>query len=151
MAGKRRFSGNYCDIKARDFIVLTRGSQTLFEPHRMPPDRGDKILNALFKADILKVLDISENKELILQLMTTKKDNEHLIDAEAVGAFITALRPIPWNFSKITNPKKHKKPEKLDPRMAFWTGKDRPEITEPTYDQEIDHINEEYEYYGYEG
>lgn len=149
LAGDLEFASNHCDMGGIDFIKATRGSKSYFEPHRMPKDRGEKIINSLFKSGILKIHDVPKNKELIMQLMTTLKKNEMLVESEAVGALITAVRPIPWDFSKITNPVKPKKTEKLNERMAFWLGKDRPQQDELTTEQELDYLNEDYQFYGY--
>jgi phage terminase large subunit-like protein len=140
-------SHSYADKKmSKDFIKVALSGGSGFQETRKPKDNGAKLINSLFESGILKIVDKKPLYPLITQMKNARKKDEDIEGLDMLGAFITAVTNIPWNFATILNPNKPKKDpyEGLSERERFYRGLDRPLETTDTYDKEIQEINEDY-------
>lgn len=145
--------GTFCDSKAKDFIDLANRSGFAFQSVPVPEDRGDKLFNSLFKAGILKIVDIGATDKLLNQIQSCKRSDKDLIDYEYVGAMIVAAINLPWNLSEaVKDDGEPKDPyEHMDERLRWYKGIDRPELTgTDDYEAELSEANEDFGAIGYE-
>ena len=136
---------SYADKKrCRDFITVAASGGSPFTPVRKTKDNGEKLLNSLFETRILRVAKRKALSPLIGEITSVKRSDEDLEGYDFVGALVTCVTSLPWDFKSVFIKKKPKVDpyEGMDERERWHKGLDRP-ITNPySYDQEIQEINE---------
>lgn len=90
------------DHAAKDFKTISDRAGDSFLSADKAHDRGEEILNTLFKHSMLFIFDSIEGQKLDQQLMTLMKDTPK---TKAVDDYADAMRyaavTIPWDFSHI--------------------------------------------------
>ncbi len=90
------------DAGARDFFTIASRAHEGFVPADKSRDKGEQILNTLFKNDMLYVYATPELQKLATELSTLKRDTPK---TKARDDFCDALRyavsQIPWDWSMI--------------------------------------------------
>lgn len=112
MKGKQVMAGQYYDWACRDFLTIANTMGEPFMPADKSHERGEEILNVLFKNQMLYIYaDDPELEKLAGELMTLLEETDK---RKAKDDFIDALRyavtQIPWDFSGILaiEPEDHK-------------------------------------------
>jgi hypothetical protein len=94
------FSGEYYDHRARDFYLLSETHGFGFQ--KANKDRGDDMLNMLFKNEMLDIDEGPHTDELVAEYMTLRVDQAKTtakddgIDSNRYG-----ISDIPWNITNI--------------------------------------------------
>lgn len=103
------------DWASKDFKTISDRNGAGFIAADKDHERGEQILNTLFKHNMLVVYETEELQKLAVELMTLRKDQPK---GKAKDDFSDALRyavtRIPWDFTSITGakPEGYEEPEK---------------------------------------
>ena len=141
-SGEKRFSGCWGNVGARDFIKITASSPPYFESTTKPPDCNEKLINSLFKSNLLKLR--AGNDALSFALSNTSRKNDELKNAEVLGALVMCASNVPWNYSKIlglVSPNKEKPKAKPKDRWSA-SGLSRLQVNDTTADEfnQVNHL-----------
>lgn len=94
------------DWSSKDFKTISDRNGGGFIPADKDHERGEQILNVLFKNDMIAIYDTEELQKLIRELVVLRKD---IPKNKAKDDFTDALRycvtRIPWDWSAITGEK----------------------------------------------
>ncbi len=133
MKGQQVLSGQYYDWASKDFFEIATRMGHPFQQAEKSHEKGEQVLNVLFKSGMLAIYDDPELRKLAQELATLRKDAPK---NKAKDDFTDALRyaatRIPWDWSVATraeeNPAPPPKPlsamqqEVTDRRKAFEDG-----------------------------
>lgn len=152
MRGKMRPTGQYYDHQSADFKTICQSRKIPFLPANKSQDRGEVLLNTLFKMQILALYDEPEILKLAGELEGLKRSvNKSDARDDLIDALRFAAMCVPWDFEKvkfrIKNKVKADEEAAMTDREKFRRGllkKDNKGID--LIENEIDEANE---YYGY--
>ena len=145
-------TGQFYDWASKDFFQIASRMGEPFIPADKAREKGEEILNVLFKNDMLFVYESPEIQKLAGELISLMKDTDK---RKAKDDFYDALRycvmGVPWDFSVITGakpagwsepekPKNRKEQEIEDRRNAF----SQPKSEEEKLEDEFNEWNELY-------
>jgi phage terminase large subunit-like protein len=158
-AERHGFTNCWCNVEGKDFIEIAKNREPYVTPMKMPKFQSAKMMNSLFKYNVLSIVKNSEMAEdFIYQLQNADKDDDNFKETEMVGALVLGCSQIPWQFSKIMGfVEKPRKKLDMPERLKFWRGlgeyAPREEID--SYDRDMEELNDslenfdqEAEYYG---
>lgn len=156
MKGKIKPVAQYYDWASKDFSTISERAGESFQPADKTKDSGEKLLNALFKTEMLKIYKTDDSMKLVHELENLS-NKTHKVNAkdDLTDALRYAATRIPWDFSAINGPKlKGKDPyEGLTERQANYLKekKDRNSGIHHLIDQEeFEEWNHLYDNLGYE-
>ncbi len=103
LKGKLSLTAQYYDYICRDFFTIASRIGEPFQPADKSRDKGDEIINTLFKSGALAIFDIPELEPLISELSTLKQETSKKV---AVDDFVDSMRyalsKIPFDWERIT-------------------------------------------------
>lgn len=125
LRGNRVCNGQYYDQSDRDFFEISTRMGEPFVPADKSHEKGEQVVNVLFKNDMLFVHDTEELQKLAWELSNLRVDT---VKRKAKDDFADALRyavtRIPWDWTVIqgkplegekkSEPKKKKTPAELE-------------------------------------
>jgi phage terminase large subunit-like protein len=145
---KSTLAGARYDFADKDLEVIASRNGVHLDKADKSHEYGEGLLNTLFKNQLLDIDDKEENDQLVLELMSLRKDQkkQKAID-DCVDALRYAVTAIPWDLSVISDKfevKAERKPlsiadERLIARREGFYTKDQDEV-----EQEIQELNELY-------
>lgn len=119
-------TGQYYDWACRDFFEIATRMGEAFVPADKSHEKGEQVLNVLFKNDMLFLYDDAELQKLAGELASLRKDTpKNKAKDDYVDALRYAVTRIPWDWSVIGGAKPEKK------------GNDDPENKKTPYQQEV--------------
>lgn len=136
------------DWASKDFKTISDRLGDCFVPADKDRDRGEQILNTLFKNDMLALYEGSEIDKLSRELAGLRRD---IAKSKAKDDFCDALRyavtRIPWDWSAITGakPNEEKGEEKLSPLQQQIQDRRREMKDAEDNENEAMRIEEEFE------
>jgi hypothetical protein len=143
--------GQFYDWASKDFFIVASGMGETFLPADKSHDKGEEILNVLFKNDMLFIYETEELGKLAGELSTLRADeNKRHAKDNFADSLRYAVTLIPWDFSGIGGEIKIKKQEleeKLSPMQQQIRDRreqmfDEKEDPWPTPDEEFEEWNE---------
>lgn len=97
----------YYDWAAKDFFIIASRNGEAFTPAEKSHEKGEEIINTLFKYDMVEVFDTDELHKLASELSNLMKDTpKNKAKDDLADAFRYAVTQIPWDFTFITEPPK---------------------------------------------
>jgi hypothetical protein len=102
MRGRDRFVSVWYDYASKDFFTIASRAGECVSPADKGNERGEQVMNSLFRNQILDIFDIESNQPLIQELLTVRIDTEkrHRKD-DAVDSCRYCVTGIPWDWSVI--------------------------------------------------
>lgn len=150
-------AGQYYDWACRDFYEIAARMGEPFIPAEKSHDKGEQVLNVLFKNDMLFIYQTDELEKLAAELSSLRSETPK---TKAKDDFIDALRyavtRIPWDWSVIAESEAQKKAHTPAPEqknhMALQI-EERRKTHEESHAEEAIRIEDEFsewnEHYGY--
>ncbi len=103
------------DWASKDFLEIASRMGESFAPANKSHEKGEEVLNTLFKFDMLAIYEDAELSKLASELSTLRSETpkNHAKD-DFIDALRYALMAIPWDFSALTIPESQREeiPEK---------------------------------------
>lgn len=94
------------DWAAKDFKTMADRAGGGFIPADKDKERGEQIINTLFKNDMMFVYETLELQKLAMELMSIRRDtNKSKVKNDFADALRYAVTQIPWDWSAITGVK----------------------------------------------
>jgi hypothetical protein len=96
----------FYDWACADLKTIANSTGLFFEPADKNHATGERILNTLFKLNMLQMMDIGESYETARQLETiTLEENKKYSDDDGADSLRYALTKIPWNYTDLNDKK----------------------------------------------
>ena len=113
LKGKLKPVAQYYDWANKDFSTIATRMGEPFQPAEKGHEKGEQVLNTLFKTEMLKIYDTPELQKLKYELLALKKEtNKKDAKDDFTDALRYAVTQVPWDFSKVSlNLPKAKKKE----------------------------------------
>lgn len=145
-------TGRYYDWANKDFDTISTRMGHPFIKADKSHEKGEHIINTLFKNDMMFVYETEENIKLCAELSTLlKKTLKKVAVDDLADAFRYAVTLIPWDFSAITNlsnqietPEKEKTMQEEEEFQRRRGTRQEEPGSEVYVDQEIDEWNAAY-------
>jgi len=103
MRGGQEFQGMYYDQSDRDFFEISSRMEVPFQPADKSHDKGEEIINVLFKNNMLFIFDTPELQKLGWELSNLRLDTpKRVAKDDFADAMRYAITRIPWDWSAIT-------------------------------------------------
>lgn len=99
----RPITAQYYDWAAKDFFIISSRNGEPFTPAEKSHEKGEQIINTLFKFDMMIVYETDELHKFAVEISNLMKDtaknkaHDDLVDAVRYGSTL-----IPWDFTFIT-------------------------------------------------
>jgi hypothetical protein len=101
---KLQLSGQYYDWANKDFDTISTRMGYPFIKADKSHEKGEHIINTLFKNDMMFIYETEDNLKLCAELSTLlKKTAKKMAKDDLCDAFRYAVTLVPWDFSAITN------------------------------------------------
>lgn len=101
---KLQLSGQYYDWANKDFDTISTRMGYPFIKADKSHEKGENIINTLFKNDMMFIYETDDNLKLCAELSSLlKKTPKKNAKDDLCDAFRYAVTLIPWDFSAITN------------------------------------------------
>lgn len=92
------------DYHSKDFYTIASRAGEAWVPAEKHRDIGEKIINTLFKNEMLDIFDLPESRPLVLELRTLdEKTDKRAAKDDAIDAMRYAITRIPIDWSGITD------------------------------------------------
>jgi phage terminase large subunit-like protein len=102
LKGDMHVTAAFYDWAAKDFFTIASRMGVPVVPAEKSHERGEQVVNVLFKNDILAIYDLDELSPLVQELCSVQKDTPK---QKAADDFVDALRycvtPLGWDWSVI--------------------------------------------------
>lgn len=96
--------GQYYDWASKDFSILSDRAGESFQPADKSHERGEQIINVLFKNNMMFIEEDPELHKLASELIGLRKETpKNKAKDDFSDAFRYAITSIPWDFSVITS------------------------------------------------
>jgi len=94
----------FYDWGSKDFQIIQGRDGGAFQPADKSHERGEQIINVLFKNDMMVIEDDEELHKLATELVGLRKETpKNKAKDDFCDAFRYAVTRIPWDFSKISS------------------------------------------------
>lgn len=152
LRGRMKPTAAYYDSQSRDFGTIAGSRKVPVLKADKAQDKGEDLINTLFKLEMLAIYDGTELHKLVIELENLKRGTSK---TDAKDDFIDALRfavmSIPWDFEKARKLKAKKlksgEAEVLSDREKVRRGISDEKLGLDLVEAEIDLANECYGYY----
>lgn len=106
----------FYDWASKDFQIIQMRDGGSFQPADKSHERGEQIINVLFKNDMMVVEDDPELHKLATELISIRKETpKNKCKDDFADAFRYGVTKIPWDFSRISS---HEIPDPDSPLAA---------------------------------
>jgi phage terminase large subunit-like protein len=151
LRGKMKLAGQYYDWANADFKTYAGRLGETFIKAEKSHEKGEDILNTLYKNQMLDIFDLPELAPLVDELMSLTVDsNKRHAKDDFIDAKRYTVTAIPWDwtacanmFAEYVEPPKKKTPEEIEIEVRRGTYKDERDnyIDEDGIGEEIDFYN----------
>jgi phage terminase large subunit-like protein len=149
MKGDREVIKAWYDYNDRDLGIIAEREGIPLERAEKRHEFGEGLLNTLFKNDMLSIDKTADNRDLVDELITLKREEaKNKAKDDAIDSVRYGVAGIPWDLSKITGTHEIKVDVKnittaeLMANRALSFAKDNEDQT--TLEMEIEELNEQY-------
>jgi phage terminase large subunit-like protein len=157
MKNGRALSGQYYDWADKDFDMISTRMHEPFQKADKSHDKGEEVINVLFKNNMLFVHTNAELEKLAWELSNLRLEtNKRKAKDDFCDALRYAITRIPWDWSAITGDAPTWEPKKAEPvkseyelqveerRSHMFLHEDENLIEQQRIEQEIDEWNDLY-------
>ncbi len=140
-------SGQYYDQSCKDFFSIASGMGEPFLPADKSHEKGEQVLNVLFKNNLLYIDSTEELDKLAGELSNLKKETaKNKAKDDFCDALRYAVTRIPWDWSVITGalPDGYQEPEKKMTEVERQIYERRQQFETPGQEDEKQRIEEEF-------
>lgn len=103
-SGKKNLAGSSYDFADKDLEVIASRNGVHLEKADKSHERGEGLLNTLFKNRMLTIHDNQKNDALVLELMTLRKEhNKRKAQDHLADALRYAVASVSWDLSMISD------------------------------------------------
>lgn len=147
MKGEKVLHGAYYDYADRDFFEIATRMSEPFQAADKSHEKGEEVLNVLFKNNLLHVFSSPELDKLAWELANLRIDTPK---RKAKDDFADALRyavtRVPWDWSVITGAKTDWEPKKPEPKLTEEEKRrlERRNLGKSEHDHESERIEAEF-------
>lgn len=139
LKGDMTVTGQYYDHQSKEFQIIGLRTDQPFQPADKGRDKGEMILNTLFRSNALQIFDLPELEGLVHELGSLKNETNK---REAVDDYIDALRyavsSIPWNWEKITGDSENFKEKSDEKKIIDERTMDRSDYDEKLFPETLE-------------
>lgn len=134
----------FYDWASKDFQEIASRMGETFLPAEKSHEKGEDIINTLFKYDMLAIYETDDLKKLAVELVNLQKDRakNKCID-DLADAMRYAVTRIPWDFSWITGLNTETKTEKPKTDLERQIDERRKAFTEE-YQEQVQSLESEF-------
>lgn len=136
------------DWASKDFFTIAaRSGKSAFQQADKSQERGQQLLNTLFKNGQLIIYKDAESEKLAYELESLRTNTpKRVAKDDGCDSLRYAATVIPWKFTdELEEPEKEEKNEKLNSRMAFYSQDEQDQLDQIFGDEtemEIEILNE---------
>lgn len=145
---KLHTTAQFYDWAAKDFSIIASRNGEAFTPAEKSHEKGEEIINTLFKYDMIEIFDTDELHKLASELANLMKDTpKNKAKDDIADAFRYAVTLIPWDFTFITENPIEAMAEAMRPPLTPLQEEihERRKMMDESHDEESQTIEEEFE------
>lgn len=146
LKGKRQLQGQYYDWACKDFFEIASRMGEPFIPAEKSHEKGEQVINVLFKNNMLSIHETEELEKLAWELTNLRVETaKNKAKDDFCDALRYAVTRIPWDWSVITGalPDGYQAPEPNRSPLEQEI-EDRRRAFQEDHDQESGRIEEEF-------